>query len=241
MARGDRSDTAPGPAARYEARETIELAFITALQRLPRRQNAALLLCDVLGFPTAEVATMLDTSPTAVKGSLQRARATLDRDRRTSARMTAPDAGSLDERGLARRFAEAISRDDIDRVVALLTEDAWLCMPPAPHEYHGTAAVAAFLHASAEWRGPRRHRLASTRANSHAAFGSYLTDPDGATAHPTGLLVLTFAGNQIRTITRFIDDELPRRFGLPTSSLQRVSIPKGVVGRRSAAQAAAGR
>ena len=208
------ADPTPGPAARYQARETIELAFIAAVQRLPPRQTAALLLCDVLGFPTAEVATMLDTSPTAVKGSLQRARATFDRDRTTTAWRTRPDAGSSEERDLARRFAEAFSRDDVDGVVALLTEDAWLAMPPAPHEYHGPAAIAAFLRASAGWRGQRRLRLVPTRANTQAAFGSYLTERDGNSAQPTGILVLTIAGNQILTLTRFIDDQLPRLFGL---------------------------
>lgn len=205
---------APGPAARYQARETIELAFIAALQRLPPRQTAALLLCDVLGFATAEVATILETSPTAVKGAVQRARATLDRDRATTPRQTTPDAGSPEKRELARRFAEAFSRDDIDGVVALLTEDAWLAMPPAPHEYHGPEAVATFLRASAGWRGQRRLRLVPTRANTQPAFGSYLSDPDGDTAHPTGILVLTLSGHQIRTITRFIDYQLPRLFGL---------------------------
>ncbi len=208
------ADTAPGPAARYQARETFELAFIAALQRLPPRQTAALLLCDVLGFANAEIATMLDTSPTAVKGAVQRARATLDRDCATTPRQMTPDAGSPEERELARRFAEAFSRDDIDGVVALLTQDAWLAMPPAPHEYHGPQAVATFLRASAGWRGQRRLRLVPTRANTQAAFGSYLTDPDGDTAHPTGILVLTLSGNRIRTITRFIDYRLPRQFGL---------------------------
>ncbi len=208
------ADTGQDPAARYQAREAIELAFIAALQRLPPRQTAALLLCDVLGFATAEVATMLDTSPIAVKGAVQRSRATLDRDPATASRQITPGAGSTEKRELARRFAEAFSRDDIDGVVALLTDDAWLAMPPAPHEYHGPEAVGTFLRASARWRGERRLRLVSTRANTQAAFGCYLTDPNGDAAHPTGILVLTTSGNHVRTITRFIDDRLPRLFGL---------------------------
>ena len=208
------ADTAPGPAQRYQARETIELAFIAALQRLPPRQTAALLLCDVLGFATAEVATMLKTSPTAVKGAVQRARATLDHDRATTARQTTPDTGSPEKQKLARRFAEAFSRDDINGVIALLTEDAWLAMPPATHEYHGPDAVASFLRASARWRGQRRLRLVPTWANTQPAFGAYLTKPGRHTAHPTGILVLTLSGHQIRTITRFIDHELPLLFGL---------------------------
>jgi RNA polymerase sigma-70 factor (TIGR02960 family) len=209
------ADTAPDPEARYQARETIELAFIAALQQLPPRQTAALLLCDVLGFATAEVATMLDTSPTAVKGALQRARATLDHHRASAPRQATPDAGPPETGELARRFAEAFSRDDIDAVIALLTDDAWLAMPPAPHEYHGAEAVAGFLRASAAWRGQRRLRLLPTTANTQPAFGCYLSDPDRERASPTGILVLTVCGYRIRTITRFIDSELPRRFGLP--------------------------
>jgi RNA polymerase sigma factor (sigma-70 family) len=141
------ADTGRGPAAQYQARETVELAFITALQRLPSRQTAALLLCDVLGFGTAEVAAML-------------------------------------------------------------------AMPPAPHEYHGSAAVATFLRASADWRGRRHFRLVPCRANTQPAFACYLPGPDQSAARATGILVLTLSGNRIRGITRFLDDELPRLFGL---------------------------
>jgi RNA polymerase sigma-70 factor (TIGR02960 family) len=209
------ADPAPGPAALYRTQEQIELAFIAALQRLPRRQTAALVLCDVLGFAIAEAAAMLDTSPAAVKGSLQRARATLAHDGEDIGRQPPPQTGSSEERGLAQRFADAFSRDDIDGVVALLTEDAWLAMPPASHEYHGPEAVARFLRASAAWRGQRRLRLVPTRANTQPAFGCYLSNPDSGTADVTGLLVLTLSGPRILTITRFIDDQLPRRFGLP--------------------------
>lgn len=208
------ADTSPGPAARYQARETVELAFIAALQRLPPRQTAALLLCDVLGFSTAEVGVMLDTTTTAVKGTLQRARASLDRVRTTTAVGAAPGSGSPQERDLARRFAEAFTTDDIDGVVALLTDEAWLAMPPAAHEYHGRQAIAAFLRTSARWRAGRHLELVPTRANTHPAFGCYLTQPDRAAAHPSGILVLTMSGDRISTITRFLDAELPRMFGL---------------------------
>ncbi|HEY3683517.1 MAG TPA: RNA polymerase subunit sigma-70 [Streptosporangiaceae bacterium] len=207
-------DAAPGPAARYTARESVELAFVAALQTLPARQTAALLLCDVLGFATAEAGAMLGTTPTAVKGALQRARASLDRSR-TADGGPAPRPGSAAERDLARRFAEAFSADDIDGVVALLTDDAWLAMPPAPHEYHGRAAIAGFLRASAAWRGRRRMRLVPARANGRPAFGCYIADPEGAEATvPAGLLVLTPYGTRIGAITRFLDGDLPRVFGL---------------------------
>jgi RNA polymerase sigma-70 factor (TIGR02960 family) len=208
------ADSAPGPAARYQARETVELAFIAAVQRLPARQNAALLLCDVLGFSTAEVGAMLDTSPTAVKGLLQRARAALNQPGVATGRAAVPEPGSPLEQDLARRFAKAFTADDIAGVIALLTDDARLAMPPAAHEYHGPDAIAAFLRASARWRGQRHFRLVPTRANTQPAFGCYLTDADGPTASATGIVVLTLADYRITTVTRFLNSDLMRCFGL---------------------------
>ncbi len=204
------AEQAPGPAARYLARETVELAFITALQELPPRQVAALLLCDVLGYSSAEVATMLDITATAVKGTLQRARASVVRHRASRGPHRPADASQ--ERVLARRFAAAFTGDDIDGVIALLTDDAWLAMPPAPHEYHGAAAIEAFLSASATWRGGRRLRLVSTRANSQPAFGCYLSDDHGARSRFTGIIVLTLRERQIAGITRFLEPQLSHAF-----------------------------
>jgi RNA polymerase sigma-70 factor (TIGR02960 family) len=208
------ADSAPGPEARYQTREAVELAFIAALQHLPPRQAAALVLRDVLGYSTAEVAAMLETSETAIKGALQRARASLDQRRQAVDPDRTPLPGSPQERDLTQRFADAFTTDDIDGVIKLLTDDAWLTMPPAPHEYQGPAAIAAFLSASATWRG-RRVRLVPTRANTQPAFGCYLTEAEKPTAHPTGLLVLTLSDDRICAITRFLDNDLPRRFGLP--------------------------
>jgi RNA polymerase sigma-70 factor (TIGR02960 family) len=207
-------DRAPGPEGSYQARETVELAFIAALQRLPPRQTAGLLLCDVLGFSATEAAAMLDTSPIATKGILQRARATLARQRGPAGLGDPRPQGSAQEQDLARCFASAFVADDIDGVLALLTNDAWLAMPPAPHEYHGREAIATFLRASAGWRGRRQTRLVPTRANTQPAFGYYLAQPDGSTAQATGLLVLTLCSDRISGITRFLDRELPRIFGL---------------------------
>jgi RNA polymerase sigma-70 factor (TIGR02960 family) len=184
-------DTTPGPEARYAAREAVELAFVAGLQRLPPRQAAVLVLRDVLGYPTAEVAAMLDTTETAVKGALQRARAALPPPRSD----TAPDP---QERELSARFAEAFTSGDVDGVVALLTDEAWLAMPPAPHEYHGKAAIAAFLRASSGWRGDRPLELVATRANNQPAFAYSI---DGA---PAGMIVLTIAGGRITALTRFL-------------------------------------
>jgi len=207
------ADPAPGPEARYQATEAVELAFVAGLQRMPPRQAAALVLRDALGFATDEVAGMLGTSHTAVKGALQRARAALDHARAGQA----PRPGSATEHDLARRFADAYVAADLTRIVALLTDDAWLSMPPAPHEYHGIDAITAFLRASLDYRGHRRVHLLPARANTQPAFGSYLTDPAEPAGIPAGLFVLTMAGDRIQAITRFHLDALYPRFGLPDS------------------------
>ena len=194
--------TAGDPSELTGSRETIELAFVAALQTLPPRQTAALLLGDVLGFSVPEISGMLDARPTAVKGLLQRARATMARG---------PKPSSYDA-GLARRFADAFSRDDIDGVVALLTDDAWLAMPPALEEYHGRAAIARFLRASAGWRSGGQLRLVPTEANGQPAFGCYLSS--GSVEQAAGILVLTLGPDGITAITRFLDPALHTRFGL---------------------------
>ncbi len=207
-------DTAPGPEARYRATEAVELAFVTALQRMPPRQAAALLLHDVLGFSTGEAADLLGASQTTIKGLLQRARVSLGRHRGGADRAR---PGSARERDLARQFATAYTGGDVDAVVALLTDDAWLSMPPAPHQYHGTDAIAAFLRASFGSRGERRVFLMPARANTQPAFGSYLSHGTGSAALPAGLIVLTTADDRIQAITRFHLDFLYPRFGLPLS------------------------
>ncbi|PSK90979.1 RNA polymerase sigma-70 factor (ECF subfamily) [Murinocardiopsis flavida] len=206
------ADRMPGPEARYQSKEAVELAFIAGVQHLPPRQAAALVLRDVLGYSTAEVADMLGTTTTAVKGAVQRARAQLRNHTIDPERTAPPD--SPHERDLAARFAEAFTTGDTDGVITLLTDDAWLAMPPAPHEYHGPAAIAAFLTTFTTWRGPRRFRLVPTRANTQPAFGCYLTGPDESTAHPAGILVLTLRTDRIRSITWFLGD-LTHPFGLP--------------------------
>jgi len=209
------ADTAPGPEARYQATEAVELAFVAGLQRMPPRQAATLVLRDVLGYPAEETADMLGTSPVAVKGTLQRARAALDRSRGESGPAAARPP-SAEERAVARRFADAYVAADIDGVIALLTDDAWLSMPPAPHEYRGHAAIRAFLRASFGFRGDRRVHLVPTRANTQPALASYIGQPDG-TALPGGLFVLGMDGPRISAVTRFHVDELYPRFGLPES------------------------
>ncbi|THV43006.1 RNA polymerase subunit sigma-70 [Glycomyces buryatensis] len=195
------ADGAPGPEARYVGREAVELAFITGLQMLPPRQAAALVLRDVLGFPSAEVADMIGTGETALKGVLQRARASLDKHRAGEA---PPPPGSDIDRDLSRRFAAAFCAGDIDGVVELLTDDAWLSMPPTPETYRGLEAIVEFLHAGAAWRGGHVVRLVPTRANGQPAFGYYLAENNRTPAHSAGLVVLTLSGDRIRAVERFL-------------------------------------
>jgi RNA polymerase sigma-70 factor (TIGR02960 family) len=210
----DIPDRSAGPAARYEAREAVELSFIVALQHLPPRQRAALVLCDVLGFRTAEAADMLDTGEAPVKGALQRARAALEARLPAAYRERAPRPNSARERRLVGRFADAVQSGDVDDLLALLTDDALLTMPPQPLEYQGHDAIAAFLRHRAELRGAPL-RVVPTRANTQPAFGCYLPDAQAAIARPYGLIVLTLEGDAIAAITWFADTGVFRHFGLP--------------------------
>jgi RNA polymerase sigma-70 factor (TIGR02960 family) len=208
-------DRSAGPGARYDAKESTELAFIVALQHLPPQQRAALVLRDVLGFRTAEVASMLDTSATSVKGALQRARATLREGLPAVDRDRAPRPNSDRERRLVGRFVDAMQSDDVDEIVALLTEDALVTMPPQPLEYEGREAIADLLRQRAPLRG-RPLRLVPTRANTQPAFGTYLPDVHAAIARPYSLIVLTLEGDAIAQMTWFAADTgVFRHFGLP--------------------------
>jgi RNA polymerase sigma-70 factor (TIGR02960 family) len=209
----DLPDQAPGPESRYEARESIELAFIIALQHLPPRQRAVLVLRDVLGYRTSEVAAMLDTSEVSVKGLLQRARATLQ-PQAPAGRSHAPAPNSARERELAGRFAAAMERGDTAAIVALLTADAWLSMPPEPHQYQGHAAISAFLDDRTIRRGAPL-RVVPTHANTQPAFGCYIPTPPARIARAYGMLVLTLDGDAISALTWFSDTSVFPHFGLP--------------------------
>ncbi len=203
-----------GPDARYEQRESISLAFVTALQTLPPRQLAALVLRDVLGYPAREVAGMLDTTVDSVDSALKRARASLARRRPTSADLPpSPALGSPAEEAVAAAFVRAWQRADVDELVALLTDDVLISMPPMPFEYEGRDVVARFC--AAIFRAGRRFDLVPTRANRQPAFGAYLRAPDGG-SHGVGLYVLSLAGDRICAMTRFENSVLPW-FGLPRS------------------------
>jgi RNA polymerase sigma-70 factor (ECF subfamily) len=207
-------NTLAGPEARYEMRESVGLAFATALQHLPPRQRAVLVLREVLGFRAAEVAEILDTSEASVKAALQRARTTLEARLPAGGRERAPLPHSQRERKLVGRFADAVESGDIDRLVSLLTDDAWVTMPPYPFEYQGRTAIASFLSDRARLRGAPL-RLVPTRANGQPAFGCYLPDAQAAIAHSYGLMVLTLEGDWISAITWFADSGVFSHFGLP--------------------------
>jgi RNA polymerase sigma-70 factor (TIGR02960 family) len=206
------ADNAPGPEARYEAREAISLAFITALQLLPPRQRAVLILRDVLGFHASEVAAMLDTTEESVTSALKRARAAVQQ-RRHSAQEPPPLPGSAGEQAFIARLTRAYETGDIDDVVAMLTDDVLLAMPPLPLEYQGRELAARFI-ATVVFRQGRSYRLVPTRANGQLALAAYVAEPGTGIARANSLLVLTLAGTRIAVMTRFAETLFPR-FGLP--------------------------
>jgi RNA polymerase sigma-70 factor (ECF subfamily) len=203
-----------GPEARYERTEAISLAFVTALQLLPPRQLAVLVLRDVLGFHAREVADMLDASVESVTSALKRARASMERRLASTAdREPAPPPDSPAEQAIVAKFASAWESADVDALVTLLTDDVFVSMPPMPLEYEGRDAAAGFC--ASIFRSGRRFDLVPTRANGQPAFGAYLHSPTG-TRHGVGLYVLTLSGARISAMTRFENGLLPR-FGLPRS------------------------
>jgi RNA polymerase sigma-70 factor (TIGR02960 family) len=208
------ADAAPGPEARYEAAEAISVAFVTALQLLPPRQRAVLILRDVLGFRASEAAGILEVTEESVTSALKRARHALQYRRAQSPDLKPPPPDSARERALVQRFARAYEAGDVDEVVVLLTEDAWLVMPPVPLRYQGRELIARFLAATG-FRPGRSARLVPTRANGQPAFGLYIRDPQAPVAHANGILVLTLAGSQISAMTGFLDNSALPVFGLP--------------------------
>jgi RNA polymerase sigma-70 factor (TIGR02960 family) len=210
---GDLSACAQWPGARYAARESISLAFVTALQHLPPWQRAALVLCDVLGFGAAEAAEILDSSTEAVNSALAGARAVIAAQL-PPGRGDEPPPGSARERAVAERFASSLERGDTDAIAALLTDDAWLIAPPVPFWYRGRAA-AEFLVAVPCREGTGRFRLIPTRANGQPAFGCYLSDQAAPVARVHSLIVLALAGDRVSSITSFTDNSVLRLFGLP--------------------------
>jgi RNA polymerase sigma-70 factor (ECF subfamily) len=204
----------PGPEGRYEQTEAISLAFVTALQVLPPRQVAVLILRDVLGFRASEVAGMLDATVESVNSALKRARASLQRRLSSAAGHEPPPAvGSPAEDAIVTKFVGAWQSADVGALVALLTDDVFMSMPPMPFEYQGRDVVARFC--ASLFDAGRRFDLVPARANGQPAFGAYLRGPGGI-RHGVGLYVLTLTGDRICALTRFDTSVLPW-FGLPRS------------------------
>jgi RNA polymerase sigma-70 factor (ECF subfamily) len=204
-----------GPDARYEQRESIELAFTAALQHLPARQRAVLILRDVLGFSARETAEALETTPVSVDSALQRAHRAIDE--RLPARTqqaTLQALGDRELRELVTRFADAWERHDVDTVVAMLADDARMTMPPQPSWYLGREAIAAFLR---RWplSPEKRFRLVPTSANGQPALAGYIWDEQTTSFEAESILVLTLSDDGIEEITAFRTPEVFPFFGLP--------------------------
>jgi RNA polymerase sigma-70 factor (TIGR02960 family) len=205
------ADAAPGPEAHVEAREAISLAFVAALQFLPPRQRAVLVLRDVLGFRAKQVAAMLDTSEESVRSALKHARANLQ-SRLPPPAAPPPAPNSQAEQAIIEHLATAYEAADVAALVALLTEDAVITAPLAAGAYVGPAAAARVFEAI--FGQDRSYRLIPTRANAQPAFGVYVRDPATGVFHANGMLVVTLAGDRIRAMTRF-DNSVIAKFGLP--------------------------
>jgi RNA polymerase sigma-70 factor (TIGR02960 family) len=207
-------DVPLGPEARYEQTESISLAFVKGLQVLPPRQLAVLILRDVLGFHANEVSDMMDSTVESVNSALKRARASLQRrPPPTADRETPPASNSPSENALVAKFVSAYESADLNALLALLTDDVFISMPPMPLEYEGRDAVARFC--ASIFRAGRRFDLVRTRANGQPAFGAYLRAPTGL-RYGVGLIVATLSGDRICAMTRFENSVLPW-FGLPRS------------------------
>jgi RNA polymerase sigma-70 factor (ECF subfamily) len=205
------ADASPTPESRYSSRESVRLAFVAAIQRLPPRQRAALMLCDVLGWPAAEAATLLDSSTASVNSALQRARQTLTASYPDGRPPDAPRPSSAQEQ-LLRRYLQAWEAHDADRLGVLLKEDASLVMPPWAAWYRGREAIRSFFQA--QWGACGGLRLVPTAANRQPAFAVYERGADGRFAAHS-VQVLTLAPDAISTMTLFVEPRLVPAFGLP--------------------------
>jgi RNA polymerase sigma-70 factor (TIGR02960 family) len=204
-------DRQPGPEARYESREAITLAFVTAMQHLPPRQRATLILRDVLGYPAKETAEMLSISVVAANNALKRARATLRRSGpQASDDLTKP---AVEDEALLNRFVDAFMAFDVDAMVDLMSDDVWLKMPPAPFEYHGREAAHQFFSALALRRRRPTALLVPTRANTHPAWGQYHFDPATGLLRLSAIEVVAVSGGLITEFTRF-EPAVAQWFGL---------------------------
>ena len=206
-----------GPDAHYEQRESIELAFVAALQLLPARQRAVLILRDVLGFTGAEVAQALDTTPASVYSTLQRAHATLDeRAPERSQQATLRSLGDEQLQAIVASYVDAWARNDVAKLVGMLTDTATLAMPPIPSWYRGREAIETVLR-DVVFAATRSWRMLPAAANGQVALGAYELNDSGVYA-PHGVTVLTLSGGLIDEITHFRTPAMIERFGLPAQA-----------------------
>jgi RNA polymerase sigma-70 factor (ECF subfamily) len=210
-------DDRPGPEALYERRESVELAFVAALQHLPARQRAALILREVLGFSAKEVAGQLETTVASVNSAVQRARRTLDeRLPSESQREVLDGLGEARVRDLAARWIRAWETADVDSIVGMLTEDAVLAMPPMAEWYQGREAFQTFVTDRVfAPEDPRRLRLVPVHANCQLAFGLYHWEPEAGSFRAFAITVLSLRGDRVAELTGFLSPELFDHFGLP--------------------------
>jgi RNA polymerase sigma-70 factor, ECF subfamily len=216
------------PVARYERRESVELAFIVALQHLPPNQRAVLLLRDVLGFSAREAAETLGTTVASVNGALRRARgAAAERLPSQSQQVTLRELRDDGLRKLVRRYIDAWERADVDAILAMLAEDATFTMPPLPTWYRGHNAIALFLNRYALRDG---WRLVATRANGQLAFGCYAWDAETGSHTALSLDVLTLEGTGITEVTSFVTPYTrgPARERFAADVLERFGLPDRV-------------
>lgn len=209
----DLDDGPTSPAARYERRESVELAFLAAVQALPATQRAVLLLRDVLGMSARETALALDTTTASVTSALQRSRATMRRRLpQRSQQATLRALGDRRLQAVVTAYVDAWERNDVDAIVSMLADDATFSMPPYPTWFHGRADIAAFL-----LKGPirERWRLVPVRANGQVAFGCFRWDAAAGCSTAHSLDVVTLDGPRVAHVTAFLDDTVLGRFGLP--------------------------
>jgi RNA polymerase sigma-70 factor, ECF subfamily len=204
-----------GPEARYEQRESVELAFIAALQHLPARQRAVLILRDVLGFSGQEVAEALETTPASVYSALQRAHKSIDaRLPERSQQATLRSLGDAAVRKVVDGFVAAWERGDVDALAAMLTDEATIAMPPRATWYRGRDAVAAFLRRFPMAPGTR-WRVVGAGANGQLGFGFYLWSAERRDFVAHSVTVVALDGARIAEITAYLTPEVFGRFGLP--------------------------
>ncbi len=207
-------DDRPGPDARYETRESVSLAFITILQLLPPRQRVALVLRDVLGYRASDAAEMIDATEASVESALKRARATLhDRLVGATDREPAPAPNSVAEQEIVARVTAAFETGNADELVALLSEDVSVTMPPIPGECRGPEDADRYFRKTS-FRPGRTTRTVPTRANGQPTLATYVRDPQTGLYHATGIAVFTLSGGRISAVTIFGKEVLPS-FGLP--------------------------